>query len=425
MKRALVGATRLLLTATVGVLLLYSGLRGIAMGAASEPSTLPSSAAEEITPVGPVAPVMLTQIQAVHGPAIVVTASVGLNPAECATSTAVTVTLGVEVVFCYLVTNTGDVTFTDHYLVDPALGLDSSLPDVILSPAGGVQSAFFLTVAKELTTSALHTVTWTATNATGDVAVAQDWTRVSIPAIRLTYTVGLDPHTCALSDTVIVMAGHAVTHCYQVENIGDLTFYHHQLENSLLVTTTLDWPATLEPGATLLVTATAIATTTATNVLTWTAYVSDDLYAVAVDEASVRIPAIETRTTVGDNPEECADTEAITVTIGVSVTYCYYVYNVGGTPLTRMLVDDLVLDDETIVVTEALSEDSALWFKVTAPITQATVNTVTWTALTAEGLVVSDVATAYVHALSVLSATAFYDVDRDGEQSPMEYGIPT
>jgi hypothetical protein len=427
MIRAFVGATRLLLTATIGVLLLYSALRMTALGATSvadDPSPLPLSTITDTARWGPVASARAGEIQSIQGPAIVITASVGLNPHQCATSTAVTVTAGVEVTFCYLVANTGDVTFTDHHIVDPALGLDFLLPDELLTPVDGVRSAFFLTVAKELTTSALHHVTWTAANATGDVAVAEDSTRVTVPTIRLTHTVGLDPHTCAITNTVTVMANTMVTHCFQVENTGDVTFNSHRVANSSAGSSPFDWLSALEPGATLFLTATELVTTTTSNIVTWTAFVSDNLYAVATDQATFFVPAIDVRTTVGEDPTECADTDTITATIGVSVTYCYYVFNVGGTSLTRLLVDDLVLDAETIVVSQTLAENNWLWFLVTAPITQATVNTVTWTAHTAEGLTARAADAAYVHALSWLSATAFYDVDRDGIQSPMEYGIP-
>ncbi|MCL4858112.1 MAG: MSCRAMM family adhesin SdrC [Caldilineaceae bacterium] len=426
MIRAFVGATRLLFTATISVLLLYGALRMTALGAtsdAADPSPLPLSAIAKSANRGPVASARVGEIQTVHAPAIVITASVGLNPHQCATSTAVTVTAGVEVTFCYLVANTGDVTFTDHHIVDPALGLDFLLPDEWLTPVDGVQSAFFLTVAKELTTSALHHVTWTATNATGDVAVAEDSTRVIVPTVRLTHTVGLDPHTCAITNTVTVMANTMVTHCFQVENTSDVTFSSHRAANSSAESSPFDWLSTLEPGATLFLTATELVTTTTSNIFTWTAFVSDHLYAVATDQATLFVPAIDVRTTVGDDPANCADTDTITATVGVNVTYCYYVFNVGGTPLTRLLVDDLVLDAETIVVSQTLAENNWLWFLVTAPITQTTVNTVTWTALTAEGLAARAADAAYVHALSWLSATAFYDVDRDGIQSPMEYGV--
>ena len=426
MIRAFVGATRLLFTATVGVLLLYGALRMTALGAAgvaADPLPLPFSTITDSVRWGSVASVRAGEIQTVHGPAIVITASVGLDPHQCATSTAVTVTAGVEVTFCYVVANTGDVTFTDHHIVDPALGLDFLLPDEWLTPVDGVRSAFFLTVAKNLTTSALHHVTWTSTNATGDVAVAEDSTRVTVPAIRLTHTVGLDPHTCAITNTLTVMANTMVTHCFQVENTSDVTFNSHRVANASAGSPPFDWSSTLEPGATLFLTATALVTTTTSNIFTWTAFVSDQLYAVATDQATVFVPAIDVRTTVGEEPAECADTDTITATIGVNVTYCYYVFNMGGTPLTRLLVDDLVLDAETIVVSQTLAENDSLWFLVTAPITQATVNTVTWTALTAEGLMARAADAAYVHALSWLSATAFYDVDRDGFQSPMEFGV--
>src|SRR5262245_32402744 len=61
--------------------------------------------------------------------AIHISATVGTSRQTCATTTVVTVTAGTEVVFCYVVTNTGDITLTNHFVSDPAANIRHSITD--------------------------------------------------------------------------------------------------------------------------------------------------------------------------------------------------------------------------------------------------------------------------------------------------------
>ena len=94
------------------------------------------------------------------GAAIIVTKTVGVAPNNCATTQTIIVTPGTEVVYCYKVENTGDVTLTLHNLVDSELG-------VILN---GTSFPFFpdstavLTRAAVIDTSTINVFTWTAYN---------------------------------------------------------------------------------------------------------------------------------------------------------------------------------------------------------------------------------------------------------------------
>jgi hypothetical protein len=418
MFRVLASLVTTTLSAIAGLLLLYLLL--------TLSGPLPPTATDAIPPstqsaqAQPVVPA--TTLQMVHA-AILVTSTVGTNPHECASTDVITVTADTRVIYCYTIINTGDVTLTQHTISNANLGFAVPL-SFTLAPPGGLISSFYFTVAVPVTSSLVNRIVWRATNETAEQAEAEDQAQVVVPAIALTHTVGTDPHTCAPTNYIRVPAGTSVTHCYWVANQGETTFHLHTLVDSRLGVLMADKPLRLAPKATTWVTATEWATASATSVSTWTATITDGLYAVAVDLARVRVPALLAHTTVSrDDAEPCAERVVITATVGDAVTYCYKAENTGGVELIDLVVQDSILDHEPFVLTETLPANSSLHFRVTAPVTQATTNTVTWTARTAEGLTVTATATAQLVPLARVRALAFYDVDRDGLWAPLEFGV--
>jgi hypothetical protein len=61
-------------------------------------------------------------------------------------------------------------------------------------------------------------------------------------SIALVKTVGLDPTTCAATDTLQVLAGTNVTYCYEVTNTSAITLTSHTLVDDQLGTLLLDFP---------------------------------------------------------------------------------------------------------------------------------------------------------------------------------------
>ncbi len=91
-------------------------------------------------------------------------------------------------------------------------------------------------------------------------------------------------------------------------------------------------------------------------------------------------PAISLTKTVGTDPLSCAVTDAITVTVGTVVNYCYNVTNTGEITLTLHDLQDnelgTLLDDFPYV----LYPGASAFLTQTATINATTVNTATWTA---------------------------------------------
>ncbi len=93
-------------------------------------------------------------------PSIVLTKTVGIDSAVCATTNAITVTVGTDVTYCYEVENTGDVTLNVHDLDDSELGTILSGFSYALDPGASA----FLTQTVTLMATTINTATWTAYN---------------------------------------------------------------------------------------------------------------------------------------------------------------------------------------------------------------------------------------------------------------------
>lgn len=95
-------------------------------------------------------------------PAIVLTKTVGTDPAACATTDSITIPAGgggTDVTYCYYMTNTGNVTFVNHLVVDDQLGtlLGPDFPAVV-----GPGSSAWFTVTTLITQTTVNSATWTA-----------------------------------------------------------------------------------------------------------------------------------------------------------------------------------------------------------------------------------------------------------------------
>lgn len=138
----------------------------------------------------------------VVAPSTIVTKSVGLDPSVCAPVGAITATAGSHVYYCLHVTNTGNVTLTDHLVSDPLLGITNVPLTYALPPGASVAITHSLvsglgpiTVTNTITNAATITSTSVLTQF-GGVAISP---QVQVAArgagvvtVRVTPT-GLEP----------------------------------------------------------------------------------------------------------------------------------------------------------------------------------------------------------------------------------------
>lgn len=104
--------------------------------------------------------------------------------------------------------------------------------------------------------------------------------------------------------------------------------------------------------------------------------------------------------TVGGESGICATTQAITVTQGTQVTYCYQVTNTGNLTLTTHSLVDSHLGTILTGFPFTLSPGASAFLTQTAIITVTTLNTATWTALTTGGITATSTSTATVYIAS-------------------------
>ncbi|CAG0937156.1 hypothetical protein TFLX_06067 [Thermoflexales bacterium] len=227
-----------------------------------------------------------------EAPSVILTKTVGTDPAVCAATQAITLPIGGgPAYYCYTIRNSGTISLTRHTLVDNRLGtVLSNFPYTLLPGASA-----FITQAAVITVTTINSATWTAFNP-GPIEVVSDSDTAivnvipSLPAIALAKTVGTDPAVCAATKTITLTAGGSsnVTYCYTVRNTGNLTLTRHTLIDDRLGTLLLDFPYSLVPGASAFLTQAAVITGTTINSATWTAFNPGPVNSISwVDTATV------------------------------------------------------------------------------------------------------------------------------------------
>ncbi len=219
------------------------------------------------------------------GASILLTKTVGTEPAACATTGEITVSSGTTVTYCYEVENTGDQSFDTHTLDDDVLGtLFTNLP-MTLDPG----ASFSVTETAQILETTVNTATWTAFG-TPDDAFAGDSATVTVaaPAIELFKTAGTDPKACGKDSSLVIQFPGDVFYCYEAHNVGNVSFGLHDLVDDQLGVLLDDHVADLGPGQVLEVITdpVAIAATTV-NSATWTA--NDPFFAEASAVATVTV----------------------------------------------------------------------------------------------------------------------------------------
>ena len=324
------------------------------------------------------------------------TKTVGLDPNSCATTDSVTVDAGTPVTYCYQVVNTGDEPLVSHDLLDSELGSILTSFSYPLTPSASV----FLTQTAILTDTVTNSATWTARNSSGQSTSDSDTATVNmvVPSLVLTKTVGLDPNSCATTDSVTVDAGTPVTYCYQVVNTGPIILSLHTLTDDKLgsILTSFSYP--LAPAASVFLTQTQVITETVTNLATWEATTPGGLPASASDTATVNmvVPSLALTKTVGLDPNSCATTTQLTLDAPAPVTYCYQVANTGLITLSLHTLTDDKLGSILTSFSYPLAPAASVFLTQTVTLTDTVTNTAEWSATTPGGLPASASANATV-----------------------------
>jgi len=311
--------------------------------------------------------------------------TVGLDSSVCADTSEISVAPDTAVTYCFEITNNTAITLTQHGLIDSHLGVILDDFGFTLTPGASI----FLTQTAVITQTTTNTATWTAYNpGPVDIFESTDTATVTVvpPSISLAKTVGTDSSACATTSEIDVAEGTAVTYCFEVTNTGQTTLAFHDLEDSELGELLTGLPFNLLPGASAFITQTAVITQTTTNTALWTAYNAGPTDVVtATDSATVNaiLPSIALSKTVGTDPSVCADTDEIGVAEGTAVTYCFEVTNTGLTTLGFHDLDDSELGSLLAGFAFNLEPGVSVFITQTALITEATVNTATWTAYNA------------------------------------------
>ena len=297
---------------------------------------------------------------------------------DCPTNTTdlVTGVTGSEVTYCFVVTNTGDVTLDPVTVNDPDLGITQANMTVVAAGSTGTLPALApgekVTLAYEgtITVDLTNTATATGTPPTGDDVTADDTADVDLiaPAITIdktvyaghsTPTVGSDCPTNT-TDLVTGVTGSEVTYCFVVTNTGDVTLDPVTVNDPDLGITQANMtvvaagstgtlPA-LAPGekVTLAYEGTITVDLTNTATATGTPPTGDDVTADDTADVDLIAPAITIDKTVyaGHSPiisgNDCPTntTDLVTGVTGSEVTYCFVVTNTGDVTLDPVTVND-------------------------------------------------------------------------------------
>ena len=305
-----------------------------------------------------------------HAQQVVITKTVGLAPAGCATTQAITTTVGTSVYYCFTIHNTSQVSFTNYVYRDLVLGnvFTSTGP----FPPGGIlerTSAFYGDLGPvRHVTSVTNTVLLTATIQGGGVATAQSSARVNLvppepfnASVLITKTVGLAPNVCATGNQLVIDRGQPVYYCLTVTNNGNVPFTQYEYNDAQLgisgaTTTWIFWPGNVITRThTILprlgpVTPTVSITNTVTVAASGPYGVADDFdrsYVTVIQPTPA--PAIVVTKTVGLVSGACATSSSILIPPLLPVFFCISVQNTGNVDLTRIVLRDVMPKDPPLI----------------------------------------------------------------------------
>jgi len=374
-------------------------------------------------------------------PSIILTKTVGLDPAVCATSHEIGILNPRNVTYCYQVTNNGNVTLTLHTLGDTDSGRVLSAFPYGLTPG----STVFVTRSAYISATTVNTATWVAYNLGGvEMAVGTDTAKVKLvqPAAYPVCT-GFEggelpdffyPETnssAGANGRVAVTANYPHGGQYALDIDTDcngcggntlqaaimsvdlarqnnplLHFYVHEHgdennpEDGIFISDDggASWASIYSlnnlPGSYQNVNLDLAAAAGSAGMTLVDGFLikfqSTDNFSIANDGYSFddvcvepHQPAIVLTKTVGLDPAVCASSSQLDIFAPTDVTYCYEALNVGNISLYRHDVDDTDLGAVVQGLFYGLDPGASVFITATAHIKQTTINTATWFAYNA------------------------------------------
>ncbi len=278
--------------------------------------------------------------------------------ASCQGGELVTGLAGDAVTYCFLVTNTGDVTLTALAVDDATLGINLVVPGP-LAPGASATVTHETTITGDLVNSAIATgdpaeADGTPLPATSAVNSAPDTAEVVqvAPGIIIEKTVyeGHDSGaSCGGIDYLAGQSGDTITYCFEVTNSGD-TYLNSVTANDITLALGLPVPGPIAPGASATVFFESTMTGDLINNADATGTPSDVIGTPIVGlspitsvlnpaEVDVVAPDISLEKTVSTTGS-CPGLETVSVEAGDSLTYCFLVTNLSDVALASVTIDD-------------------------------------------------------------------------------------
>ncbi|MEZ4868352.1 MAG: hypothetical protein R3C14_43895 [Caldilineaceae bacterium] len=335
----------------------------------------------------------------------------------------VVVPAGAMVTYCFMVVNTGTVTFTTHTVVDEQLGTILQDYPYILTPRGTARSTAFIRHQANVMSTAIFSATWSASN--GEETVSDsDTSQVIVPTGVLSATVSKDLQQCSNADTVVTSLPTTLRYCYKLTNTGLVTLTRHTLVDSQAGILLDNETQPLAPGATMTVTQNVAVAHDGISTATWTSSTAEDISATAVATTTVITQAFQLSATVGLDTNDCAQSRAITVPAYTTVVYCYVIENLGNSTLNYHEIFDAILPNYEFTRTVNVGRSVGITYATL--ITETTVNPVTWQAHATNGMdfKASTTTTVTVSGWNSASVLLYYDVETNKRHDEGEQVYP-
>lgn len=286
-------------------------------------------------------------------------------------------TVGAQVTYCFVVTNTGDTFLNSITISDPQLGITQAqmtLKSGSLPLAPNATRVYYYQTTASVDLTNIATTTGVPTDASGtpipgaqnpsdDDQATVDVVQANIQIDKTVYVGHNLGASCPGSELVSGAAGTQITYCFRVTNTGNTHLDQIQINDATLGITqanmTLVGSPTLPlaPGASLTYFYQTTLTRDLMNTATATGNPTDpngnDIPGIDpptdtdTAETNLVAPAIRIDKTVylGHNSGASCPSGAETVTgaTGAQVTYCFVVTNTGDTHLSSISVTDISL----------------------------------------------------------------------------------
>ncbi len=248
---------------------------------------------------------------------------------------------GEQVLYTYLVTNTGDITLHNVMVMDNVLGMIGTV--AVMAP----QATATLTIQVPVDADVTNIGTATGEYGTPDTDFFGTVTDSSEAVVDVVHP---DIEVVKNASPSPVVNGTEVTYTYSVTNTGDVTLYDVSVVDDQLGA--IGTIPVLLVDQTVELTDSAVLTETTTNVVTVTGH--DDYDHTVTDTDEETVPVYNPKITIEKTPS------SDTVLSGEIVTYTYVVTNTGDIALDNVAVTDDILGSIGVIGSLAVGESATL-----------------------------------------------------------------